>query len=114
LTPERAEGELKPPARIVVDDGGPGLTPAEREQEARRGQWLDETKPGSGLGLSIVLERRWCCRRREGDQFARRILPAWTFASVNRANPYQPRGRSMGGVPSCIALLIICRRSGVS
>ncbi|MBX6425602.1 MAG: sensor histidine kinase [Variibacter sp.] len=42
--------------RIVVDDDGPGLSPAEREQVARRGQRLDETKPGSGLGLSIVTE----------------------------------------------------------
>jgi signal transduction histidine kinase len=42
--------------RLVVDDDGPGLTPAQRDQVARRGQRLDETKPGSGLGLSIVLE----------------------------------------------------------
>lgn len=42
--------------RIAVDDDGPGLSPAEREKVARRGQRLDETKPGSGLGLSIVLE----------------------------------------------------------
>jgi len=42
--------------RIVVDDDGPGLSPAEREQAARRGQRLDESKPGSGLGLSIVTE----------------------------------------------------------
>ena len=42
--------------RIVVDDDGPGLSPAEREQVARRGRRLDETKPGSGLGLSIVVE----------------------------------------------------------
>ncbi len=42
--------------RIVVDDDGPGLTPAQRDQVARRGRRLDETKPGSGLGLSIVLE----------------------------------------------------------
>jgi signal transduction histidine kinase len=42
--------------RIVVDDDGPGLTPAQREQVARRGQRLDESKPGSGLGLSIVVE----------------------------------------------------------
>ena len=47
---------LKHVARIVVDDDGPGLTPAEREQVAQRGQRLDETKPGSGLGLSIVVE----------------------------------------------------------
>jgi signal transduction histidine kinase len=57
VTPERAEGAPpKPTLRIVVDDDGPGLTPAEREQVARRGQRLDESKPGSGLGLSIVLE----------------------------------------------------------
>jgi signal transduction histidine kinase len=42
--------------RIVVDDDGPGLTPSQREQVARRGRRLDETKPGSGLGLSIVME----------------------------------------------------------
>ena len=42
--------------RIVVDDDGPGLTPAERAQVTRRGQRLDQSKPGSGLGLSIVVE----------------------------------------------------------
>jgi signal transduction histidine kinase len=42
--------------RIVVDDDGRGLTPSERDQVARRGRRLDETKPGSGLGLSIVVE----------------------------------------------------------
>jgi len=57
VTPERADGAPpKPTVRIVVDDDGPGLTPAEREQVARRGKRLDESKPGSGLGLSIVHE----------------------------------------------------------
>jgi signal transduction histidine kinase len=42
--------------RIMVDDDGRGLTLAEREQVAHRGRRLDETKPGSGLGLSIVVE----------------------------------------------------------
>jgi signal transduction histidine kinase len=42
--------------RILVDDDGPGLSPAQREQVALRGRRLDETKPGSGLGLSIVVE----------------------------------------------------------
>jgi len=42
--------------RIIVDDDGPGLSPGERERVALRGQRLDETKPGSGLGLSIVVE----------------------------------------------------------
>ena len=50
--PEAAQSVV----RIAVDDDGPGLSPAEREKVARRGQRLDETKPGSGLGLSIVLE----------------------------------------------------------
>jgi signal transduction histidine kinase len=42
--------------RVVVDDDGPGLSPQQREQVTRRGRRLDETKPGSGLGLSIVVE----------------------------------------------------------
>ena len=49
------EGE-KARVRIIVDDDGPGLSPGQREQVALRGQRLDETKPGSGLGLSIVVE----------------------------------------------------------
>jgi signal transduction histidine kinase len=42
--------------RIVVDDDGRGLSASEREQAGRRGRRLDETKPGSGLGLSIIVE----------------------------------------------------------
>ncbi|HZQ13473.1 MAG TPA: sensor histidine kinase [Pseudolabrys sp.] len=49
----RADRQL---LRIVVDDDGRGLSPSERERVARRGSRLDETKPGSGLGLSIVVE----------------------------------------------------------
>ena len=40
----------------VVDDDGRGLTAAEIAQVSRRGQRLDESKPGSGLGLSIVVD----------------------------------------------------------
>jgi signal transduction histidine kinase len=43
-----------PMLRIIVDDDGRGLSAAERAQVSRRGQRLDESKPGSGLGLSIV------------------------------------------------------------
>jgi signal transduction histidine kinase len=45
-----------PVLRIVVDDDGRGLSAAERAQVSRRGQRLDESKPGSGLGLSIVVD----------------------------------------------------------
>ncbi|WP_407147300.1 ATP-binding protein [Bradyrhizobium sp. ORS 86] len=45
-----------PRLHIVVDDDGRGLSEAERAQVSRRGQRLDESKPGSGLGLSIVTD----------------------------------------------------------
>ena len=41
---------------VVVDDDGPGLTEAQLTRVMKRGQRLDETKPGSGLGLSIVAD----------------------------------------------------------
>lgn len=41
---------------IAVNDDGPGL-PADRRADAlKRGKRLDESKPGSGLGLNIVNE----------------------------------------------------------
>ena len=46
----------RPMMRITVDDDGRGLSAQEREQVAQRGRRLDETKPGSGLGLSIVVD----------------------------------------------------------
>ena len=39
---------------VAVDDDGPGLPEDRRTEAVRRGRRLDETKPGSGLGLSIV------------------------------------------------------------
>jgi|LNFM01.1.fsa_nt_gb signal transduction histidine kinase len=41
---------------IEVDDDGPGLTEEQRAQGIKRGRRLDETKPGSGLGHSIVAD----------------------------------------------------------
>jgi signal transduction histidine kinase len=41
---------------VIVDDDGPGLTGAELAKGVKRGQRLDESKPGSGLGLSIVAD----------------------------------------------------------
>jgi signal transduction histidine kinase len=39
---------------FTVDDDGPGLTPAQADLALKRGERLDETGPGAGLGLSIV------------------------------------------------------------
>jgi signal transduction histidine kinase len=41
---------------VIIDDDGPGLAPHLRAQATERGRRLDETKPGSGLGLSIVAD----------------------------------------------------------
>src|SRR6202166_1428847 len=51
-----AEPGAGPMLRIIVDDDGRGLSADERAQVSRRGQRLDESKPGSGLGLSIVVD----------------------------------------------------------
>jgi signal transduction histidine kinase len=42
--------------QVTIDDDGTGLAPDQREAAQRRGRRLDETKPGSGLGLSIVVD----------------------------------------------------------
>ena len=41
---------------MTIDDDGPGLASDQRIAAMRRGERLDESKPGSGLGLSIVDE----------------------------------------------------------
>jgi signal transduction histidine kinase len=41
---------------ITVADDGPGLSKKERDTAMKRGKRLDETQPGSGLGMSIVAE----------------------------------------------------------
>jgi signal transduction histidine kinase len=42
--------------RISIEDDGPGIPPAQREAALKRGRRLDESVPGSGLGLDIVRE----------------------------------------------------------
>ena len=41
---------------VAVEDDGPGLPEEDRAAVLKRGRRLDETKPGSGLGLSIVAD----------------------------------------------------------
>lgn len=41
---------------LEVEDDGPGLTPEQAEDAARRGTRLDEQVPGWGLGLAIVAD----------------------------------------------------------
>ncbi len=55
LLPQMGE-DGRPWMQLEVDDDGPGLAPEQRATAMKRGQRLDETKPGSGLGLNIVSE----------------------------------------------------------
>jgi signal transduction histidine kinase len=41
---------------LSVEDDGPGISVEKHRDALQRGKRLDETKPGSGLGLSIVSE----------------------------------------------------------
>ncbi|RNJ51190.1 ATP-binding protein [Methylocystis hirsuta] len=50
------EGASRPTLRVTIDDDGPGLATHLRAAATQRGRRLDETKPGSGLGLSIVVD----------------------------------------------------------
>lgn len=45
-----------PTLHIRVDDDGPGIAPARREEVLQRGVRLDEAAAGSGLGLAIVVD----------------------------------------------------------
>jgi len=50
------DGETPHRSALTIDDDGPGLPAAARSEVLKRGRRLDETTPGSGLGLSIVVD----------------------------------------------------------
>ncbi len=50
VTAAEADGHLT----VAVEDDGPGLPEAAREHAVERGARLDESTPGSGMGLAIV------------------------------------------------------------
>jgi signal transduction histidine kinase len=56
VTPQTGRGSARRRLAITVADDGPGLTEEQRARIGKRGLRLDETKPGSGLGLSIVMD----------------------------------------------------------
>ena len=84
-----AEPGLGPTLRLIVDDDGRGLSAAERAQVSRRGQRLDESKPGSGLGTfdrgrsCRALRRQPVARQRTNRRFAGRIDATRDLAGLN-------------------------------
>lgn len=80
--PQVAKGHARRVVLLVEDDG-PGLTKEQRQKLGKRGVRLDESKPGSGLGLSIVTDLATSYRgsfgleaSRLGGTAARLELPA--------------------------------------
>lgn len=49
-------GEAKNCMTIIIEDDGPGVSKEMREQMFERGRRLDESVPGTGLGMAIVLD----------------------------------------------------------
>jgi signal transduction histidine kinase len=84
LPAEPGNGAL-PWLEIRVEDDGPGLTEQQLSDPIIRGRRLDETKPGSGLGHSIVADlahsysgRLELCRAEIGGLSVRLTLPLAT------------------------------------
>lgn len=58
VTATRAEDGVSPRRGLVltVEDDGPGMPDGEDASLLKRGRRLDESKPGQGIGLSVVVE----------------------------------------------------------
>ncbi len=67
---------------IIVEDDGSGLTEEQIDEALKRGRRLDESKPGAGLGLAIVLDMAneyggslFLSRSDLGGLYAKVVLP---------------------------------------
>jgi signal transduction histidine kinase len=56
VSARRDGGSRRPFIVLTFEDDGPGLPAEQRGAALARGGRLDESVPGSGLGLSIVME----------------------------------------------------------
>lgn len=54
-------GRDGPMVVVTIEDDGPGISPEKRELVFARGERIDETVPGSGLGLGIVKDLADLC-----------------------------------------------------
>lgn len=91
--PLAANGDGGRRLEIRVDDDGPGLTEAQLAEPIQRGRRLDETKPGSGLGHSIVADlahsyqgRFELMRSASGGLSARLTLPLAADSAAEKAH----------------------------
>src|SRR3546814_17174065 len=54
LAAESADAGRRAWVEVSVEDAGPGLDPQQASEAMKRGRRLDQSRPGAGLGLSIV------------------------------------------------------------
>ena len=54
-------GQVPTRLRLIIEDDGPGIAPADRAAVFGRGRRADESVPGSGLGLAIVKDVAELC-----------------------------------------------------
>ncbi|WED23620.1 ATP-binding protein [Vibrio sp. JC009] len=53
---EKGTGEAAVQVKLIIEDDGEGIEPDKLGEIVKRGVRLDESRPGSGLGLNIVAE----------------------------------------------------------